>query len=38
MVSHDGRYVFTYNGEVYGYAALRAELQGCWQTFAVTAA
>jgi asparagine synthase (glutamine-hydrolysing) len=28
MVSHDGRYVITYNGEVYGYAALRAELQG----------
>ena len=27
MVSHDGRYVLTYNGEVYGYAALRAELQ-----------
>ena len=27
MVSHDGRYVITYNGEVYGYAALRAELQ-----------
>src|SRR6202035_5051070 len=21
MVSHDGRYVITYNGEVYGYAA-----------------
>ena len=28
MVSHDGRYVITFNGEVYGYAALRAELQG----------
>src|SRR3974390_3256318 len=28
MVSHDGRYVLTYNGEVYGYAALRTELQG----------
>jgi asparagine synthase (glutamine-hydrolysing) len=27
MVSHDGRYVITFNGEVYGYAALRAELQ-----------
>ena len=27
MVSHDGRYVITYNGEVYGYAAIRADLQ-----------
>ena len=27
MVSHDGCYVITFNGEVYGYAALRAELQ-----------
>ncbi|MGH6665178.1 MAG: asparagine synthase (glutamine-hydrolyzing) [Pseudolabrys sp.] len=27
MVSHDGRYVITYNGEVYDYGALRAELQ-----------
>ena len=27
MLSRDGRYVITYNGEVYGYAALRAELQ-----------
>ena len=27
MVSHDGRYVITFNGEVYGYAVLRAELQ-----------
>jgi asparagine synthase (glutamine-hydrolysing) len=27
MVSRDGRFAITYNGEVYGYAALRAELQ-----------
>ena len=27
MVSHDGRYVITFNGEVYGYAGLRAALQ-----------
>src|SRR5665213_3543606 len=27
MVSRDGRYVITYNGEVYGYAGLRTELQ-----------
>ena len=34
MVSHDGRYVITFNGEVYGYAALRAELQGRGVSFA----
>ncbi len=27
MLSQNGRYVITYKGEVYGYAALRAELQ-----------
>ena len=27
MLSRDGRYAITYNGEVYGYAALRAELE-----------
>ena len=28
MVSHDGRYVITYNGDVYGYGALRALWNG----------
>jgi asparagine synthase (glutamine-hydrolysing) len=32
MVSHDHRFVLTYNGEVYNFRELRAELQaeGCW--------
>jgi asparagine synthase (glutamine-hydrolysing) len=27
MVSHSGRYVLTFNGEIYNHAALRAELE-----------
>lgn len=33
MVSASGRYVITYNGEVYNFAALRAELAALGQTY-----
>ncbi len=33
MVSRDGRYVITYNGEIYGFAALRDELQARGASF-----
>ena len=32
MVSHDGRYVMTYNGEVYNYRELKAELGIAFET------
>lgn len=32
MASSDGRYVLSYNGEVYNYRELRAELGGAWRT------
>jgi asparagine synthase (glutamine-hydrolysing) len=33
MASADGRYVMAYNGEVYNFAALRAELEPLGHTF-----
>jgi len=33
MASNDGRYVLAYNGEVYNFAALRAELEALGHTF-----
>jgi asparagine synthase (glutamine-hydrolysing) len=33
FVSHDGRFVITYNGEIYNFLALRAELESCGVRF-----
>lgn len=33
MVSHDGRYVLSYNGEIYNYKKLRSELVGLGRKF-----
>ncbi len=32
MVSHDGRYVMTYNGEVYNYVELKGDLRGPFES------